>query len=320
MKKTFLLLLILCHQIGFSTTTEDPISGFTFQKMLIESYDDFCDACGCSASGGSMGFSSMLNSNFVGIRYFYQSYSSQDGIFANSPWVDEHFNTLQIWSKIPVTEQLQLSLLVPYQFHNRERTTGNESIKGLGDITLMGLYTIYKTHKDSTLLIHKLQLGGGVKMPTGKFNETNNAGNINQSFQVGTGSWDFLLATEYILKKGKLGLHTMANYTVKTENKKQYQFGNQFNYGSTLFYLFDTSAVQFVPQLGIAGEVYATNKQYGLNLPNTAGDVLFSKLGLELGKDNFSLGINAMLPINQHLANSKMEANYRWSINLNYSL
>jgi hypothetical protein len=39
-----------------------------------------CDACGCSASGGSMGFSSMLNSNFIGIRYFNQSYSSRDGI------------------------------------------------------------------------------------------------------------------------------------------------------------------------------------------------------------------------------------------------
>jgi hypothetical protein len=53
------------------------------------------DACGCSASGGSMGFSSMLNSNF-GIRYFNQSYSSRDGIFANSPWIDENFNTAQI--------------------------------------------------------------------------------------------------------------------------------------------------------------------------------------------------------------------------------
>jgi hypothetical protein len=53
--------------------------------------------------GGSMGFSSMLNSNFIGIRYFNQSYSSRDGIFANSPWIDENFNTAQIWTKIPVT-------------------------------------------------------------------------------------------------------------------------------------------------------------------------------------------------------------------------
>jgi hypothetical protein len=39
-------------------------------KNAIDAAMDFdCDACGCSASGGSLGFSSMLNSNFVGIRY-----------------------------------------------------------------------------------------------------------------------------------------------------------------------------------------------------------------------------------------------------------
>jgi hypothetical protein len=55
-----------------------------------------------------MGFSSMLNSNFVGIRYFNQSYSV--GIFANSPWIDENFNTAQIWTKIPVTDKIKLQL------------------------------------------------------------------------------------------------------------------------------------------------------------------------------------------------------------------
>jgi hypothetical protein len=30
-------------------------------------------------------------------------------------------------------------------------------------------------------------------MPTGKFEEANNLGTVNQSFQLGTGSWDYLL-------------------------------------------------------------------------------------------------------------------------------
>jgi hypothetical protein len=57
---------------------------------------------------GSMGFSSMLNSNFIGIRYFNQSYSSRDGIFANSPWIDENFNTAQIWTKTQLEKKLRL--------------------------------------------------------------------------------------------------------------------------------------------------------------------------------------------------------------------
>jgi hypothetical protein len=63
-----------------AAAVKDSISGFTFQNAIGCRHGFDCDACGCSASGGSMGFSSMLNSNFIGIRYFNQSYSSRDGI------------------------------------------------------------------------------------------------------------------------------------------------------------------------------------------------------------------------------------------------
>jgi hypothetical protein len=54
-----------------------------------------------------MGFSSMLNSNFVGIRYFNQSYSSRMG-FCQLSLIDENFNTAQIWTKIPLTDKSKL--------------------------------------------------------------------------------------------------------------------------------------------------------------------------------------------------------------------
>jgi hypothetical protein len=323
MKNTIIigLLTILSLQLAKAAPVKDSISGFTFQKMQLNAAMDFdCDACGCSASGGSMGFSSMLNSNFVGIRYFNQSYSSRDGIFANSPWIDENFNTTQIWTKIPVTEKVQIAALIPYHFHNRELTNGTENIRGVGDITLMATYAVYLTKKDSTVFTHNIQIGAGIKMPTGKYEEANNSGTVNQSFQLGTGSWDYLFLTEYMIKKKNLGLNSMLNYNIKTVNSKKYQFGNQLNYGSTLFYLLDLKTVQLVPQVGFAGEVYETNKQYGEKVLNTAGDILFSKFGLEVGKDKFSVGINAMIPINQNLSSGNMEANYRWSINMNYTL
>lgn len=318
MKNYIFLLAFFIFQTAFPNIEKDSVSRFHFQKMLFE--EDDCDACGCSANGGSMGFSSMFNNNFIGLRYFNQSYTSKDGIFNNSPWVDETFNTIQIWARIPITTKLQLTALVPYHSHNRERSTGDENIKGLGDITVLAMYTIYETSRDSTVFTHKLQLGGGFKAPTGKFDEANNKGSVNPGFQVGTGSWDYLLNTEYVVKKGQLGLNSMLNYAFKTKNKKDYQFGNQLNYGSTLFYLFDWEKVKIVPQLGVAGEVYKGNTQHGLDVPDSAGDVVFSKFGFEAGRNNFSIGANVMLPINQNLSNGKVESNYRWSINLNYSL
>ena len=282
-------------------------------------YLDDCDACGCSASGGSMGFSSMINPNFVGVRYFNQSYKSTDGLYSNSPWYNENFNTIQLWGRIPVTNKIQASVLVPYHFHNRESNNGNQSISGIGDITALGFYSIVKSKNDSLNYKHHVMLGGGVKMPTGKFDESNN-GSVNPSYQLGTGSWDYILATEYIIRKNKMGLNTMLNYTIKTENEKNYRFGNQFNYGSTLFYVLDNQKLSFVPQVGIAGEVYENNYQHNQKIRNTAGDILFGKLGIEIGKDKFSFGANTMLPVNQNLTGGNVEANYRWKVNLNYSL
>jgi len=291
-----------------------------FQKYYLYLDEEDCDACGCSANGGSMGFSSMLNNNFIGVRYMYQSYTTKEGIFNNSPWIEERFNTIQVWSRIPITKRIQLTALMPYHSNSRALVTGQESISGLGDFTVMGMYSLVQPKMDSTTnYSHKLQLGGGVKAPTGKYNVANN-GTLNPSFQLGTGSWDYLLVSEYVIKRKQLGLNTALSYTFKTENQKQYQFGNQFNYGSTLFYLLDFSKVKIAPQLGFAGEVYASNKQVKQEVIGTKGAILFSKFGVELGKDKWSFGVNAMLPMQQNLTDGNVKSNYRLSFNLNYSL
>ena len=319
--KKYILLLFVSFQIGYATS-KDTIPNFTnYFKYLnhFEEKDEDCDACGCSASGGSMGFSSMLNSNFIGVRYFHQSYKSTNGLYSNSPWYDENFNTLQIWARIPIVKRVQVSALVPYHFHSRETALGNQKINGLGDATVLGMYQLYQTHKDSTIFVHTLQVGGGLKIPIGKFDAANN-GSVNPSYQVGTGAWDYLLASEYVIKKKQFGINTMVNYVIKTENEKNYRFGNQFNYTSTLFWVYQTSKISVVPQLGIAGEVYEDNFQHKQKVRNTSGDIFMGKIGFEIGKDKFSLGANAMLPINQNLTGGNVEAIYRWSINLNYSL
>lgn len=312
LKIIYLLLFTLSAMQLSATETPPP----DFKKYLYE-FD--CDACGCSASGGGMGFSSMIDRNFVGLRYMYQSYTSRDGIFNNSPWVDENFNTVQAWARIPIAKNIQLSAQVPYHFFNRDLSTGYQEVDGLGDITVLGLYTVYQTTQDSTAFTHVLQAGGGLKAPTGRYDSANN-GSVNPSFQLGTGSWDYLIAAEYVIRHKNLGLNAMANYVFKTENDKNYQFGNQLNYAATLFYVFEKSNYSLVPQAGLAGETYATNRQYGIDVPQTSGNILLGKLGLEAGTGNFSAGVNAMLPITQNLTGGRVEANYRLSVNLNYSL
>ncbi|WP_396177357.1 transporter [Flavobacterium sp.] len=318
MKKILAVMLLILVQNAFANEPKPAPNPF-FKINSFAFFDD-CDACGCSANGGSMGFSSMLNQNFVGIRYFHQSYKSRDGVFNNSPWIDENFNTAQIWARIPISKKIEITALVPYHFHRRIKTDDTQNIDGMGDITVMAFYSLLESKIDSSATFgHRILVGGGVKAPTGKYDSANN-GSINPSFQVGTGSWDYSIASEYIIRRKKLGLNTTLNYIFKTKNDQNYKFGDQFNYASTLFYTTEIRKLSVVPQIGIAGETYTANQDHNEDVPLTQGDIFFGKVGLEIGFKKFSTGINAMLPINQHLTGGRVEANYRLAVHLNYTL
>lgn len=112
----------------------------------------------------------------------------------------------------------------------------------------------------------------------------------------------------------------MLNYVIKTENSKNYSFGNQFNYAGTFFYLIEKNKYAIAPQLGFAGEVYEDNYQHNQKVRNTSGDILLGKMGFEIGKEKLSFGANLMLPIKQNLTGGNVEARYRLSLNINYSL
>lgn len=331
----YIIALLFVFQYGFSNNNIDSLiiqrlnlnsthykndfNSLEFEQEEHE-YEAECDACGCSASGGSMGFASMINTNFIGIRYFNQSYKSTDGLYSNSEWYDESFNTIQVWARIPVSKKLQVNALIPYQFHNRQTETGKQSINGLGDVTLLGMHRLYQTKKDSTkVFYHTVQAGAGIKLPVGKFSDEN-SGSFNPSYQVGTGSFDFLFASEYVLRYKKFGFNNMVNYVLKTENDKNYKFGNQLNYAGTFFYAYENKKYSLAPQIGFAAEVYEENNQLGQRVRNTAGNALFGKAGFEVGKDKFSMGANFMLPISQNLNGGNLEANTRWTVNINYRL
>jgi len=316
MKKIIIavVLFVYVSAIAKNNPKHNPFSSQQYFSLLEE-----CDACGCSANGGSMGFSSMLSDHFIGIRYFHQSYQSRDGVFNDSPWIDENFNTTQLWGRIPISKKLEVTVLVPYHFHRRVKSATTQDVDGIGDVTLMALYRIFQSKDSVAIYQHRVLVGGGVKVPTGKYDSANN-GSVNPSFQVGTGSWDYSLATEYIIRKGNWGLNSAINYILKTENDKNYKFGDQFNYGSTLFYSTMIRKLIVVPQVGLAGEVYQANEEFNQNVPLTKGNIFFGKVGIELGYRKFSTGVNAMLPINQNLTGGRVEANYRLGIHLNYSL
>lgn len=308
----FILSLVLSLTCQAKIINDSLYIGHEIDKIML----DDCDACGCAAGNGSSGFESLLNPQFIGVKYFAQHYKAKENLFVKDLTQDQYFNTLQIWGKIPLTKKLNIYASLPFHFHEKKTMQGNININGIGDMNLMGIYRLIGS-KDN---FHQLNGGLGVKIPLGKFDEKGISG-VNPSFQLGTGSWDYQAALNYKFQKNKLAVLINTDYTVKTENKKHYRFGNQWNYAMTGFYqIAENEKTIFSAKAGLQGEVYDKNKQFDEALPNTAGSALYGKFGFEASYKKFSLGSEMMLPAYSNLAGGDIEAKSRFSIFINFGI
>jgi hypothetical protein len=289
------------------------IPTISYNKIIL---DDDCDACGCAAGNGSSGFESLLNPQFIGIKYFAQHYKAKENLFVKDLTQDQYFNTLQLWGKIPLTKKLSIYASLPFHFHEKQTMQGDIRISGIGDLNVMGISQLF----NSKNTFHQLNGGIGIKVPLGKFDEKGITG-VNPSFQLGTGSWDYQMVLNYKYQKNKLAILFNTDYTVKTENKKHYRFGSQWNYAAAGFYqLYRNEKVIVSGKGGMQGEVYDRNRQFNEVLPNTAGSALYAKLGFEVGYKNLSLGGEVMLPAYSNLAGGDIEAKSRFSLFINVGI
>ncbi|ASK31587.1 hypothetical protein CEY12_16355 [Chryseobacterium sp. T16E-39] len=317
MKNIFLILLgLVMSPIAKAEPVKDslyiPENNFNSIRLL----EDDCDACGCAAGNGSSGFESLLNPQFIGIKYFAQHYKAKENLFVKDLTQDQYFNTIQLWGKVPITKKLSVYGSLPFQFHEKRTLQGDIRINGIGDLNLMGIYQLINS-KDTS---HQLNGGLGVKVPLGKFDEKGITG-VNPSFQLGTGSWDYQMVLNYKYQKNKVAVIVNTDYTVKGENKKYYQFGNQWNYAATGFYqIHADKKVIFSGKAGLQGEVYDRNKQFNEDLPDTAGSALYGKVGFELSYSKWSLGSELMLPAYSNLAGGNIEAKSRFSVFINFGI
>lgn len=313
MKKIIVLMALMMIQAMYAGTVSDSIS-IPRDGYAVAQED--CDACGCAAGNGSSGFESLLNPQFIGVKYFAQYYKAKENLFVHDLTQDQYFNTIQLWGKIPVAKNVNVYVNIPFQFHTKKTLQGDIGIHGIGDANVMGIYQLIDS-KDSS---HQLNGGLGMKVPIGKFDEKGISG-VNPSFQLGTGSWDYQMILNYKFQKNKLAVLLNTDYTLKTENKKHYRFGNQWNYAATGFYrLWESENSIFSGKLGMQGEVYDWNRQFGEVMPKTAGSALYGRLGFETSYEKFSLGSEVMLPVYSHLAGGDIEAKSRFSIFLNIGI
>ncbi|XZF13151.1 hypothetical protein ACTHGU_15295 [Chitinophagaceae bacterium MMS25-I14] len=267
-----------------------------------------CNVCGCSAGNQYLGILPQFYDHFIGFQYQYRSvHSDHPGLRPTDPKDPgtEYYNTFQVWGRYYIGKRVQLFGFVPYQYNLEVMDGKRTATSGIGDASMLANVIIVKpkTEKD---LQHSLLLGGGIKLPTGRYTGITEMDKLGlPNTQPGTGSWDFVADGNYTLRYKKTGINLDAAYTFTTANKYDYKYGNRLSTGLLGFYWWQKNKWKLLPQAGLKYEYtlhdYDNYSKRWLN-DQTGGSMLFASAGAQVYYKQFGLQCMYHLPLAQNFA------------------
>lgn len=283
-----------------------------------------CDICGCGVGSYYLGILPEYNKRFIGLRYQHKMLRTHLGPFGeNTPLTaEETYQTTELWGGWNVGKKFRLLAFIPYNFNSRESQEGSGTKDGLGDIALMGYYKLFDNMgtMGERLLVQSLWIGGGVKVPTGKYEPAERLA-IEESpnnFQLGTASTDFTLNAAYDIRWNDLGLNANVSYKMNTENKHHYRYGNKFTSNVLLYHKFRIEKkVTIAPNIGALYETAdrdVESKKYDLAV--SGGYALSAVAGVEVGMKGLSFGANYQNVRSQNLADGRVKAGNRLMVHM----
>ncbi len=319
---------MLVYQINLPTAFM-PVLTFIFMKkyilyslFILSALPGFaCDICGCGNGGSFFGIMPQGHRRFLGLRYRQASFDSHLGSL--NLQTREQFRTAELWGRFYPLKRLQVLGFVPYQFSQQTMLKTGEitPLQGLGDVSLMAQYNLLNTFmQDSAVrtVDHNLLIGGGVKLPTGRYryDASSDAEVANPNFQLGTGSVDYLFTAIHTMRYRQWGLNTDLAYRLTGINSNGYRFGNRINASLSAFYLSSTGPKAIMPNVGVFVEQAQRDRQQGVRNNRTGGYAAYLSAGAEVYLNKWSMGVSYRHPVAQRLANGEVRANAQLSTHL----
>lgn len=227
---------------------------------------------------------------------------------------DKQVNVVAITNALiyGVTPDLALFAIFPYIFRNVELTDPSSGKRidkndsGIGDLTLIGRYTIYaKDYPSGTARFAPL---AGIKLPTGDDDlEPITTESVDLQFGgVSTITWDF----------GRHEIDADIIYRVNTEAK-------DFEKGDDLFYdlayefrvypwtLPDVGAPNFLYLVAEANGIFSQKSELnGKTIDNSGGSILFLSPGIQFATKRYILEASIQLPVIQDLNGNQVETDF----------
>lgn len=150
-------------------------------------------------------------------------------------------------------------------------------------------------------------IGGGVKLPTGKFEYGYSDTEVNPNFQLGTGSTDFLMSAIHTVRYKKIGINTEVGGRISTKSNQHYKFGNRLSASLTAFYAKNFGHLSIMPNIGSTIDYGFKDHKEGLLNSQTGGYSLMGSVGMQAYYKAFSTGINFQGPMAQNLGGGELK-------------
>lgn len=279
-----------------------------------------CDICGCGVGSYYIGLLPEFSQRFAGLRYQHKSLQSHLGANGERSYLtsDETYRTAELWGGWNIGKRFRVLGFVPVNFNEHVNQGISDRQSGLGDIAMIGYYKLLDIRDnvlDNRLLVQSLWLGGGLKLPTGKYEpavqEVN--GESPNIFQLGTGSTDFMLSAMYDVRLMDFGVNTNITYKLNTENSYGYRYGNKLTANLQAYYKIKlASALTVAPNAGLLYETARQDTEDGkYKVDMSGGDITMGSVGLEATLKRLSVGLSFQQPLEQDLANGSVQAGNR---------
>ncbi|GAB3170225.1 transporter family protein [Telluribacter humicola] len=285
-----------------------------FTLLLTPELTYSCDVCGCANGGSYFGMMPESHRAMAGVRYQYLHFNTHPT--SQVLRTEETFRITELYGRFFPVQRVQVLAFLPYRFDEQVTTSEVKQQQGFGDATVLASYNVLNSFMDSDesrRFNHTLLVGGGIKLPTGRFRyDTENPLEVaNANFQPGTGSTDFITNAFYTLTKDQWGLALNLSRKFNTTNSQGYRFGNQWYGTAELYRTFLLSNLSLVPHLGVYAEHSAHGSQGHKLLTETGGNLVNGTAGATLFARHWMLGITAQRPLAQNLSGGHVVARSR---------
>jgi hypothetical protein len=275
-----------------------------------------CDACGCSVNANYFGILPQFNRHFIGVRMMQSNFDMRHTptLFPKeNPNFKEKLNRYEIWGRFYMTNRIVVFASLPWQNNIRIDQGTATYYNGLSDATLSANYILINTGDSGRFALRNtLMIGGGVKLPTGKFRSDRPA-----SIQTGTGTWDYNVNVIYTIRYKNWGLNTDATYRINGSSEK-YQYGNRFISSMRVFYWRKIRNISLLPNAGLLIEQATKDRSNEITQLYTGGDGLYFAPGIDIYLRRFVLGLNVTFPINETLNNGYANTQNRLATQILY--